>query len=321
MVEGWGTLRRAIVAITLGIASACDEESFEPRDTRHPSSEAQPRAGEQYAPCGTPLAEVDGVWAYSNGPYTGTGTECIPGPDAIGAYRYQCVEFAQRYMHEIFGLAPRWNVGAAKQMCSSYPAGVSPQPAGATPVHGDLAVFTHGDWGHVAVVAEVFADGIAIVEQNSSASGYRVLHGDPWNGYWTDYGTSPSCFMHADDNEGTPTVEPPPPAPTGAQCDALGYAGECRGSTSVWSEGGACFVRDCASEGRECGFISDDVGWGCLGGTVGSTGFDCAQLDYSGRCLQDGTLAWVEHGECKVVHCPASGRGCAWDEQIGYNCM
>lgn len=319
-IVAWTTL----AAFGVVLPSACDDEMLAPRDIRHPSSEAQPRGGEQYAPCGTPLAEVDGVWAYSNGAYTGTGTECVAGPNAIGAYEYQCVEFAQRYMHEVFGLPPRWNVSAAKEMCTTYPAGVSAQPYGAAPVRGDLAVFTNGQWGHVAVVAEVFADGIAIVEQNASASGYRVLKGDPWNGYWSDYGTSPSCFMHADDNggsDGGAAPTPPPPAPTGAQCDALGYTGECRGSTSVWAEAGACFVRDCASEGRECGWISDDVGWGCLGGTDGTTAFDCAQLDYAGRCLQDGTLVWVEHGECKVVHCPASGLGCSWDDAIGYNCL
>lgn len=319
--------KRIGLVLVLASIGGCEAPDTTPRDAERVSSESQPRNGEQYLPCGTPLAEVDGVWAYSNGANTGTEYSCA-GLTAINTYAYQCVEFAQRYMHETFGLPQRWNVERAKQMCTSYPGGVAPIAAGALPVRGDLAVFTNGSSGHVAVVAEVFADGISIVEQNASASGTRILYGDPWGGYWTSYNTSPTCFMHADANGGggggggaAPPPVQPPPAPTGAQCDALGYFGDCRGDTSVWSENGACLVRDCASEGKTCGLISDAAGMGCLGGNDGSTAFDCAALDYVGTCLQDGTLVWVEGAECKAVHCPASGRSCGWDDAIGYNCL
>jgi astacin len=110
--------------------------------------------------------------------------------------------------------------------------------------------------------------------------------------------------------------------PTGAaQCDALGYDGECVGSTSIWSENGSCRVRDCASEGRTCGWIADGVGWGCLGGTEGATTFDCADVGYTGRCAADGTLVWVEDAACQSVHCPDRGKACGWDDAVGYNCV
>ena len=66
-----------------------------------------------------------------------------------------------------------------------------------------------------------------------------------------------------------------------AQCDALGYEGVCRGDTSVWSDGGRCHVRDCASEGKSCGFIAEGVGYGCLGGSEGSSVFDCADVVFT----------------------------------------
>jgi hypothetical protein len=191
-------------------------------------------------------------------------------------------------------------------------------------VRGDLAVWGNGKWGHVAVVAEVFAGGIRIVEQNSSVEGTRVLEGDPWKGYWSDWGTTPACYVHADD-AGDP-VAPPSPTPASppksrAQCDALGYDGACYGETSVWSQDGACLVRDCASEGRTCGWIADGVGWGCLGGTSGATTFDCGDVGYTGVCAVDDTLVWVESGACRVVACPERGQKCGWDAAVGYDCM
>jgi hypothetical protein len=149
-----------------------------------------------------------------------------------------------------------------------------------------------------------------------------MLYGNPHEGYKSDWGTSPGCYVHADD---APMVPPPDPASGDvlppAQCDALGYEGECRGDTSVWADGGRCHVRDCASEGKTCGYIGEGVGWGCLGGNLGSSEFDCADVGFEGICNDDGTLVWVEGGTCHVVSCRDLGRGCGWSEQIGYDCQ
>ena len=314
---GWA-MGLVVVASTTGCY-----EGYEGRAMELYSSEARPRAGAVYAECGTRLAEVDGVWAYSNGDDTTTGNSCTGDyPNAVGAYEYQCVELAQRYMHEIHGIATRWPVAAAKDMCTKQPAGVTTYWPGYAPSKGDLAVWTEGTWGHVAVVAEVLPEGIRIVEQNSSAAGTRMLYGNPHDGYKSDWGTSPGCYVHADS---APMVAPPEPASGDvvppAQCDALGYEGECRGDTSVWSDGGKCLVRDCASEGKTCGFIAEGVGFGCLGGSEGSSVFDCGDVGFEGICNDDGTLVWAEGGACHVVSCRDLGRGCGWTESIGYDCQ
>src|SRR5688572_25844769 len=114
--------------------------------------------------CGTPLAEVDGIYAFSNGVHTNTGTPCA-GISPIGSYLYQCVEFAQRYMNSVFGIAPMWPVMAAAEMCTSQPAGVQTHWAGSgyVPKKGDLVVWgavPGNPWGHVAVVRKAVSGGI-----------------------------------------------------------------------------------------------------------------------------------------------------------------
>lgn len=122
--------------------------------------------------CGTNLAEVDGIWAKSNGPYTNTGESCS-GRTPVGALAYQCVEFAQRYMNAKFGIAPLWPVDYAAQMCTSKPAGVTTHGAGSgyLPKHGDLVVWNTNFYGHVAVVRKVSGRTLEIVEQNASIGG------------------------------------------------------------------------------------------------------------------------------------------------------
>jgi surface antigen len=156
-------------------------------------------------PCGTPLGEVDGVYAYSNGADTDGYLSC-GGVSAVGAYLYQCVELAQRYMNVRFGIAPLWPVQYASQMCASQPAGVRTHWVGDgyTPKRGDLAVWRHTTAGHVAVVRRVLADGVEILEENSSLgqNGIRTIAGSPAQGYGT--AAAPiACFVEAIANTGS----------------------------------------------------------------------------------------------------------------------
>ncbi len=104
-------------------------------------------------------------------------------------------------------------------------------------------------------------------------------------------------------------------------CEELGYAGQCVQGVGIWWENGACRVRDCASEGKTCGLISDEIGWGCLEGTAGSTVFDCSELDYAGECLSGEVLVWTENATCRWADCAARGQSCAWTDTVGYNCV
>ena len=149
--------------------------------------------------CGTKLNEIDGVWAYSNGVYEGTGSSCA-GQTALGTLRYQCVEYAQRYMHDIYGIQPVWPVAVAAQMCTLNPSGTTVKwvSSGYAPKRGDLAVWTTNNYGHVAVVKSVRTDGIEIVEQNGAWStiGTRVL---PMSTGWGGV----ACFVTANANTGS----------------------------------------------------------------------------------------------------------------------
>jgi hypothetical protein len=119
----------------------------------------------------------------------------------------------------------------------------------------------------------------------------------------------------------TLTATTPKPSPSSrATCDGLGYTGKCVGEVSMWSEAGTCRVRDCAGEGKTCGLISSDVGWGCLEGTNGARVTDCAGLGAVGTCYGD-VLVWAENGSCRAVDCAKTGRACGDDPTLGKNCV
>ena len=243
-------------------------------------------------PCGTPLAEIDGVWSFSNGGCQGSGSCSCAGSSPSGALRYQCVEFVQRYFAAVYGFAELWPVATASQMCDAgrHPEGTDVHwlGDGYAPRRGDLAVWT-GDGNHAAIVAATFDGGMEVVEQNASTTGRRTLWGNPDSGWFGSSGTTPRCFVTAGGSGGG--GEPTGPA---AECDALGYAGACYGDVAVWSDF-ECRIRDCAAEARACGWISDEIGFGCLDAPAGQNTFDCATLGYDGACLGE-TLIWTENG-------------------------
>ena len=119
--------------------------------------------------------------------------------------------------------------------------------------------------------------------------------------------------------------DPPPPPPDDSgtsevkDCAALGYEGACVGAVSVWFENGTCRVRNCDAENKACGWVSDDDGWGCLGGP-GASPVDCSTLGYSGACMAE-TLVWVQDNACHALHCPSNGQSCVWaGGDVGYDC-
>jgi hypothetical protein len=309
--------RRSPFVLVVALAS-CYVGRNDPRvalQQGHASSEARTGA---FAPCGTPLAEVDGVWAYSNDVDTGSARACA-GRNGDGALSYQSLELAQRWMHEAFGIQPLWNVQVAAQMCDPgrYPEGVLPYLAGeATPQKGDLAVWRDGGVGHVAIVSETLEDALVIVEQNATAEGTRRLarEGDRFVSEWD---TAPDCFVRAEAAWDEPLAPGPADGPSDdpsadpsedpddsgddtdatASCSALGSAGACTGDTLVWDDAGTCRVRDCASEDRSCIALVDG-GWGCSGGKGDASTVACESVGFAGACMADDTLVWVEDLEC-----------------------
>ena len=303
-------LRRSLIAVPILAATvaACSAGSAD--DTHEDLADRQSAVA---PPCATPLAEIDGVWSFSNGACQGSGACSCAGSSPSGALRYQCVELVQRYFHEVFGFAELWPVSTASQMCDAgrHPPGTTVHwlGDGYVPRRGDAAVWT-GDGNHAAIVVSSFDGGIEVVEQNASPEGRRTFWGDPFGGYFASSGTTPRCFVTAG---GSAAAAP------AAQCDTLGYAGGCFGEVAVWSEG-ECRVRDCAAESTACGWVSEEVGFGCLGAAPGQNTFDCTSVGYQGACLGD-TLVWAESSTCQVFHCASDGRRCDWDGDNGYNCV
>lgn len=115
--------------------------------------------------CGGTMSTYNGVSAKSNGKNQCTGNSC--GGSTSTGYAYQCVELAQRYMHEKHGIAPIWHDNA-NMMCGSYPKGISKTN---NPKPGDLWVRLTGTYGHVAVITAVHDTTVDVIEQNSSPSG------------------------------------------------------------------------------------------------------------------------------------------------------
>lgn len=136
--------------------------------------------------CGSTMSSFNGIAARSNGKDQCTGSAC--GGYGSTGYKYQCVELAQRYMHEKHGIAPIWYDNANK-MCSNYPKGIShtsnPQP-------GDLWVRTSGTWGHVAVITAVHSSTVDVIEQNSSPTGRNTYSK-----------SSAGCFLTAGHSSGS----------------------------------------------------------------------------------------------------------------------
>ena len=130
----------------------------------------------QALPCGTVMDSYNGIPAYSNGPYQGTGDSC--GGWSGTGLQFQCVEYTQRYFNYMYGTQPVWPVNFASQMCDNHPPGVCPV---GYPSPGFGVVFGWGGYGHTAVVFGVGSGTIDVIEQNGSPDGTNTYwQSDVW---------------------------------------------------------------------------------------------------------------------------------------------
>lgn len=124
-------------------------------------------------PFGVKLGSVviDGteIDVFSNGACTYVSES--RGFDRAGNYmgiQYQCVEFVRRYIYLRHGknLAMLWQDGNACDWYDNRVAmGLVSVPSSEAHA-GDIATFTGGKWGHVAIVSEVSQGIIYIAQQN-----------------------------------------------------------------------------------------------------------------------------------------------------------
>ncbi len=140
----------------------------------------------QVTPCGDQLdsAIYQGVVARSNGQFQGKAKSC----GGRGSYglQYQCVEYIRRFYGDALGVNTKspspWASlnavdffdNAARLGLTAYGNGESMIP----PASGDILVFnstTTNPYGHVAIVTDVSATTVSIIEQNWSRTGTASL--------------------------------------------------------------------------------------------------------------------------------------------------
>jgi len=46
-------------------------------------------------------------------------------------------------------------------------------------------------------------------------------------------------------------------------CMGIDYLGHCDGDVAEWCQSGSLARRNCASEGKTCGYVNGDVGYFC----------------------------------------------------------
>ena len=291
----------------------------------NPSGAYAPFSGAMPA-CGTALASFDGTTAYSNGPYTSTGSSCA----GAGTYglRYQCPELVMRHFKTHWGL--RW-WGNARDLLKNAPTGsvdVYYNGDGAhPPVPGDMLVWTNSTWGHVALVTAVSSGGVDIIEQNVKGNGRDTLPydgksiGARW-GSWVPAGWAHARANHAKSGSPSPSPPPsppPPPPPSGGQCSWKGGYNyrKCGGcgwqfclSSGSWSAGCAAAPNvyacpagsycgtdaQCHGAGPVCGDGKCDSGESCS-----SCAKDC------GSCGLPNWSSCTADGQCQSQRCGCNG--------------
>jgi hypothetical protein len=119
--------------------------------------------------CGQAVGNIDGVAAYSNGAYTGTGNSCA-GQGGKHGYLYQCKELVSRYFTVKYQ-SPRvaCHAGDCLEAFAKYKDHFRTFANGdVIPQRGDAVVFKGYTWGHIAIVTKVTASEVEFLQQNTA---------------------------------------------------------------------------------------------------------------------------------------------------------
>ncbi len=196
--------KRHVVVLAISLlfmAPGCGDESME--DEPPVANPSYYTLGGSPA-CGTVLGSWDGTSAYSNGQNTGTGWSCA-GTGAYG-YQYQCVELVMRHFKQKWGVS--WTVGYAKYTLDKAPSSsvetFKNGDAAHPPVPGDMLVWGDGTYGHVALITEVTASSVKVLEQNVKGGGTATFtyDGKTVGGRWGSW--HPLGWAHAKANKSAP---------------------------------------------------------------------------------------------------------------------
>ncbi|MDO8847282.1 MAG: CHAP domain-containing protein [Coriobacteriia bacterium] len=164
---------------------------------------------------GTNLGSYSGVVAYSNGYDHG-----VNGSYSTYGYQYQCVEYVNRYYVLALGHKNMRGTGNADQYfgtAASRGLEAYTNAGSVAPRPGDVLCSNGGDYGHVAIVREVGATYIRVIQQNwynDSRDAAMTLSMSVSGGKYTVAGFNSSYpvkgWLHK------PSAAPEPPAPPAA---------------------------------------------------------------------------------------------------------
>ncbi len=123
------------------------------------------------------IGDCSGIFAYSNGEKTGGGGTC--GTNSVSGYttgyKWQCVEYVNRYFFQKFGKKISWG-NANTYYSNASSKGLKNAKNGGTdkPQTGNIICSAGGSYGHVAIIKEVGSNYIKVVQQNWSCSSSEI---------------------------------------------------------------------------------------------------------------------------------------------------
>lgn len=133
---------------------------------------------------GQVVDSLNGVLVYYNGGVSHVGKRNLTVDDYNLGLEYQCVEFVKRYYYEKFQHKMPDSYGNAKDFFDNTLAdGIVNEkrdllqftnPSNVIPQAEDLVIYSPTIWnrfGHVAIIAEVTADSVQIIQQNPGPNG------------------------------------------------------------------------------------------------------------------------------------------------------
>lgn len=232
-----------------------------------------------------------------------------------GELEWQCVEFAQRFMIQVYGVEPyqangvevvdhyTQRQGGGLVKITNGTTGTAPQP-------GDVMSFSSptNRWGHVAVVASTDIDSsgtgsVRLATQNDTADGWRTLSITNWkvSAFGSLY---PYAWLHDPQGRGGGNVDTPP-------------------TTTPTPEDGDYVVHDRVTYRIAGGAPVIVTSWAAMGGVTASViSLDDDAFDQLRAVPRDGTFLKAANGTARwrvaggaplpVTNCNATGlMGCA----------
>ncbi len=308
--------RLLALVLSMAVTAACGGQAGDPQDL----PEGELGTTEQPLTCSAASADscilttYDGYAIFrsscsDNGSFYTTDTKadacCTAGTSGCKytGLRWQCVEWARRYMWKQWG--PVWpGVTGAKDMCASHPSGtklVSKPLPGDVVVYGAAACLQKNSAGTCIVKADATYGHVGVVEGNpSSTKDWVKDQNGPQNAHNDYLKSAAKCYVHATSNPrcwagAKQTV-------TDSAC-ASGSATQTCTSSNAWgaktcvpvtgSDAGVAGAGGSSGAGGSAGASGGSAGVSGSAGASGGAGASGASASSGGASGASGATGWV----------------------------